>query len=714
MSQLPPGASIRFAAFEVVPSRGELLKHGIRIKLPEQSYTILIALLESPTLTVSRDELRKRLWSDNTNVDFDHGLNAAVSRLREALGDSSGEPKFIETLPRRGYRFIGAFEDPSGPVAKPAPAKMKVRLPWRIGVAAVLPIAALGGGVLWQRLRVPAPPPTVRVLTSYSNSESQPSFSPDGKQVAFVWAGPDNTNVDIYVKIAGAENALRLTTRSGLDMGPAWSPDGKQIAFLRGSFTPWNPANGAPDAAVYVTSPLGGPDRKLADIPGAGVYPLAWSPDGKWLAFARAAGTSAGVYFLPVEGGEPKQVTHPVAPVTDGSPTISPDGRRLAYSRCRSAFDCDVYVQDLDAFGTPLGDARRITRQQIHIRGIAWAGDSLVYSGSLSVGLLYYLWRVGADGAGPPERMEIAGAHATYPVVSPAANRLAFVRSIRNRDIWRYTTDGVHKRLISSSLDEDSPQYSPDGKKIAFVSNRSGDAHEIWVANADGTDAVQLTNRIGRFQGSARWSPDGRWIAFDSQPVEGGQAIYIVEATGGRPRRLDLGAYRNALPNWSRDGTWIYYLSDRSGRQELWRVRPDGGDQERVTDHGGQNAVESVDGKTVYYAKENLGTPLFARALAGGPEREVIDYVGPPRDYPVFADGIYYGGRVDREGKVPLLFHSFSTGASRLITTVEPYAQNGLTVSPDRKAILYTRTVSVESDLQLIENFRTCWTCSWP
>ena len=115
--------------------------------------------------------------------------------------------------------------------------------------------------------------------------------------------------------------------------------------------------------------------------------------------------------------------------------------------------------------------------------------------------------------------------------------------------------------------------------------------------------------------------------------------------------------------------------------------------------------MESVDGKTLFYAKGNVGTPLFARSLAGGPERKVLDFIGPPRDFPVFEDGIYYGGRLDKEGRVPVFFYQFSTGASRLITTIERYAQSGLTVSPDRKTILYTRTLPAGSDLMMIENF---------
>jgi Tol biopolymer transport system component len=322
------------------------------------------------------------------------------------------------------------------------------------------------------------------------------------------------------------------------------------------------------------------------------------------------------------------------------------------------------------------------------------------------VGNLPYLWRINADGVGDPERLEIAGVNASWPALSPAANRLAFMRLNSNRDIWRYKADGSHEVLITSSLAEVSPQFSPNGEKIAFGSSRSGEAFEIWVANADGSHPVQLTNKIGRFQGSPRWSPDGRWITFDSQPPDGKQDIYVIDATGGRPRRLDLGPYQNALPSWSRDGKWIYYLSDRTGRHEIWRVHPTGGNPEQITDNGGHNALESVDGKTLFYAKENTGTPIFARSLAGGPERKIIDFNGLTRDFLVFEDGIYYGGRPDEKGSVPLLFYQFSTGANRLITSLGNYVFIGLTVSPDRKTFLYTRSMSLGGDLMMIENFR--------
>lgn len=649
--------------------------------------------------------MRKRLWGDDTFTDFEHGLNAAVNRLRDALGDSVSEPKFIETLPKRGYRFIASVENQKRenresvppPAALAAQKKAEAWLHRRLLAFAALPLVTVGGWLLWHRATVQFPAPRVRVLTSYPHFETQPCFSPDGSHVAFVWGGPNNDNADIYVKLVGAEDALRLTTDPAGDVGPAWSPDGKWIAFLRGR-TGQIPA-------VYLISPLGGDERKLADVPGASGFPLSWSPDGKWLAFARVLGAPAGIYLQPADGGEARRITFPKAPARDRYPVLSPDGRRLAYAGCTSDFSCDLFVQHLDASYAPQGHPRRITRQDLSIVRIAWANDSLVYSGSLCWGMLHYLWRVRSNGAGEPERMEIAGAHALYPTFSESTNRLAFSRSNLNLDIWQYRGDGTHELFISSSLDDDTPQFSPNGERVAFSSSRSGESFEVWVANADGSHPVQLTKQLGRSQGSPRWSPDGLWIAFDSQRADGKQDIYVIHANGGRPRRLELGPHQNAVPSWSRDGEWIYYMSDRTGRHEIWRVHPAGGQPEQVTDNGGHNALESVDRKTLFYAKADIGTPLFARPLAGGPEGKVVEFNGPARDFPVFEDGFYYSGRSEK-GRVPLLFYQFSSGSSRLITHVERYVYKGLTVSPDRKTILYTRSASSGGDLMLIENFR--------
>ena len=319
--------------------------------------------------------------------------------------------------------------------------------------------------------------------------------------------------------------------------------------------------------------------------------------------------------------------------------------------------------------------------------------------------LLTRLYRVPAEGNQPSERIELAGMNATRPTVSK--DRLAFSRTLTDVDIWRVRLGGVSEPLIRSSFTEWVPQFSPDGRKVAFTSNRNGDSSEIWVADADGSNPWQLTHGPGLNQGSPRWSEDGRQIAFDSLSSEGGADIFTIDSTGGQPRRLTSAPSAQAQPSWSRDGRWIYFQSNRSGRFEIWRCPfPDGTMEQwqQMTTNGGNIAFESSDGRTLYYT--NLYGELHAKPLGGGSEQPLIDKV--TLGFGVTEKGIFYGGAAVKDGKIPLLFYEFSSRSSRELARIAAQgAWNGsFTVSPDGQTMLHTASLSSGQDLMLIENFR--------
>jgi Tol biopolymer transport system component len=224
------------------------------------------------------------------------------------------------------------------------------------------------------------------------------------------------------------------------------------------------------------------------------------------------------------------------------------------------------------------------------------------------------------------------------------------------------------------------------------------------VALADGSKPVQMTNNLGRQQGTPRWSPDGRWIAFDSQGEDGHWDIYVMDASGGKPRRITMDPSDENMPLWSHDGKWIYFSSDRTGRGEIWRVPFAGGAAEQVTKEGGFQAYESADGTTLFYTKAT-SSPLFAKPLSGGGERQLLDWVTQRAFVPV-DDGIYYIGKRSDTGQYPLAFFRFSSQTSQVLTNIDGVVQIGLTVSPDRKDILFTKTRAFGSVLMMIENFQ--------
>jgi Tol biopolymer transport system component/tRNA A-37 threonylcarbamoyl transferase component Bud32 len=586
-------------------------------------------------------------------------------------------------------------EAESGRLPQAAVAQARKRVWMWVAAAALLVVALLG---LWQakRFATPALQQKVVPVTTYAGTQIEPCFSPDGNQVAFSWDGEKGDNFDIYVKMIGEANALRLTTDPAPDAYPAWSPDGRRIAFQRSG----------PNGGIYTTSPFGGGEQKLTDFPASGQ--MSWSPDGKWLAVSSRTGESSGIFLLPMEAGEPRRISNPKAATFDVAPSISRDGRLLAYAACSGpagAYNCDISVQDLGSADAPQGSPRRVTNQRIsNVHGLSWSreDESLIFDGSpltLSMGCL---WRLGIHDQRSPQRIEIAGPRAIFPSIASAGKRLVFVKYLQDYDIWRYHTGGGMEPLIVSSLYDGSPQFSPDGTRIAFVSERSGEEREVWVARADGSGLVQLTNRLGR-KGTPRWSPDGRWIVFDSQGQDGHWHTYVIDASGGRPRRITSEPSDDHVPSWSRDGKWIYFESDRTGRAEIWRASFAGGAAERVTANGGFEARESVDGKTLFYVKAN-SSPLFAQPLPGGPERQVLPWVSYRAFEPV-EDGIYYIGWQRDDRTFPLEFFQYSSKTKRLLAKIDGYVNVGLSVSPDRQTILFTKTVSHGANLMMIENF---------
>jgi WD40 repeat protein len=315
------------------------------------------------------------------------------------------------------------------------------------------------------------------------------------------------------------------------------------------------------------------------------------------------------------------------------------------------------------------------------------------------------------SGTSPPEALELPGTGALDPAASRASDRLAFSREyLGDEDIWSLEQGQAARPVLAHTAMDAFPELSPDGKRQAFSSGRSGERAQIFVANADGSNPVALTSGAD-WQGSPAWSPDGRRVAFDSA-----SGICIVDSEGGVARQLTGGPADECCPAWSSDGRQLYFTSDRSGRFEVWRVPTDGGGPTQVTDRGGFRPRLSPDGRTLYYLRQEFRSPLFARPVDGGEERQVVDSV-TRMQYVVREEGLYFftpvgggthatlpwGTVIDR-GDV-LRFLDFATGRSRDLATVHNLGR-GLTVSSDGRTILYTVRKPPSADLMLIEDFR--------
>ena len=600
---------------------------------------------------------------------------------------------------------------PTTKVQREAPARARRRrLTWALGIAAaavVLTLAGMGVRNFLPTTEAPLEPLRPVPLTSYPGFEAVASFSPDGNQVAFPWTGGNTESFDIYVKVVGPGPPLRLTTHPDWDGSPAWSPDGRQIAFLRGQ-----PQAGE-KMGLYLISPLGGTERKLAETRVAPNYMLgtclAWSPDSTWLAVCDWAEDSPGplsLFLLAVDSGERRRLTTPPdSTLGDVLPAFSPDGRMLAFSRYGSGIKTDLYLLDLDEDLNPQGEPRRRTfiEQVMAGHGFTSDGRDIVFAaGSLGAASL---WRVPTSGTASPERLPF-GESGIWPQLSRQGNRLAYTAAHNNINIYRLNlpvADGVTGaavQLISSSQWERDPQYSPDGKRIAFVSFRSGDA-EIWKCDSDGSNPVQLTSLGARIVGKPRWAPDGKSIGFSSL-AEG----YVVDAEGGAPRRLTSDPVGN--PSWSRNGEWIYFGSDRNGYPQCFKM-PAGGGPAQVVTAGYGPRMESPDGKWFYFARARNQSvhSVWRMPVEGGSEEDAELLLESLHDelYGVVEDGVYFVPP-SKGADYSLHFLRFATGAVEPIHDFERQPVGTMSVAPDGRSILFGQMEPMEADIMLVENFR--------
>jgi Tol biopolymer transport system component len=284
------------------------------------------------------------------------------------------------------------------------------------------------------------------------------------------------------------------------------------------------------------------------------------------------------------------------------------------------------------------------------------------------------------------------------------------VRQQANLTTWKRNLNslvsaGPPERFISSTTMDSGPQFSPDGNKIAFESTRSG-TYEVWMCRSDGSGLVQLTH-FNSVSGTPRWSPDGQQIVFDSINA-GNVDVFVVDSQGGPPRRLTFEPSIEAVPSWSRDGRWIYFVSNRSGGFQIWKMPSTGGPAVQVTRHGGFAALESPDGKFLYYAKGRTVPGLWRIPTDGGEESEIISSLeaGYWGYWAVVESGIYYLVTTAKPG---IDFFSFATHRTTRVFDLENRPAGfaaGLAVSPDKKTILYTQLDALNSDIILVENFR--------
>ena len=719
-----------FGPYRLDPAGHKLTRGNQIVALTPKAFDTLVLLVRNSGRLVEKDELIDVLWPD-TFVE-EGSLSNNIFLLRKALGENTA---YIETVPRRGYRFVGtvrrlpANELELRDAIAPTPTQVKDKSPsrlrrWRVGAGIFFGLACaflltLVYAEFWTHRELGTL--TAVPFAAYQGIQSCPSFSPDGSQIAFSWDGDLESQLprsgyllsgsqseELYVKVIGHENVVRLTHQPSEWICPTWSPDGTQIAFHRVSGT---------DTGLYVVPALGGPERKLRSTTRSHwfeVVPISWSPDGKWIAYVDALpGDERRLYLLSIETLERKEVPHPEGCLADWLPAFSHSGKQLAYFCLQNPnnFVNGLYVLDIS-----VGSPKLLAR----IDGYwgpgqpAWTADDkgLVFAnpqyGTAGMGSRLYEITL-RDGA--LTKLPLAQ-NAYQPAISFKGDKLAFVNTISDghMEIWRKDllnpqTPGL--RLIPSSLEQREEEYSPDGKHIAFVSQRSG-SNEVWVSDTNGQNLVQISNLKDPRTGGPHWSPDSQKVLFYS-PQRGRGEAYIADISERMPRKLNTNIPAIAFPTWSHDGEWIYFLS-MGAKPGMYRCSSNGGNAFLLLSLPagdlGENPQESFDKETVYFARVAFDTPLEMISLRRPDPISAVK--GMPRVLNLFAwtvvrEGIYF---VPADAPKSVRYFDFKTNKVREILSMEKDFGYGLSVSQDRRSILYSQTDEVNSNVMVVENFQ--------
>jgi Tol biopolymer transport system component len=692
------------------------LRHdsGKVIRLPEQSFQILAMLLENPGEVVSREEIRIRLWPNGTVVEFEHSISAAMNRLRQPLGDSAGNPIYIETLAKRGYRWKNSVEwvpEHSGAVpgeeavTPPAPHRAMPPRAWAKIAAGIAAIAIAAGiaiiAILWitnrrqveQAIILEATP-----FTALPGKKDFPAFSPDGSRISFGWSGDHaagSNGYDLYVKAIGSETLQRLTQHPSQSVSSSWSPDGTQIAFHRIAGS---------DTGIYVVSALGGPERKLQSthlgIEHAIVLPISWSPDGRWIAFADNSGADIGSRLhLLSTGTSQSQPLRPVSEcVWESMPSFSRDGRLLAFSCSLLNHETRIYTWRLTD-----GQLRQITSFQGFCQGLAWSADGTAIIFSQANEGPADLREVFIENHAV-RRLAVHGS-AELPSISPAG-RLAFSTETFQAGIWQM--DLLHPsstpvQIVPATSWSVNAEFSPDGKQIAFQSGRSGRS-QVWIAGIDGSGLVRVSEPDVD-SGSPHWSPDGKKVAFDARPSANWE-IYIADVFERQPRKLVTHLSSGIRPHWSRDGKWIYFRSYEAGKAGIYRCPSEGGNAVRFSsDPNAYAPVESFDGRSVYFVTPQWKSTLKQiNALVGGSESAVerIPLIRGSGLWTPAPGGIYF---VPPDAPNCLDYFDLVTRKVKPITKLDNEFGSGLSLSPDSTRIMYSKVDDTTNDIMLVDHF---------
>ena len=680
------------------PSLNRLSHGGEEVRVEPKVMQVLEVLAETPGQVVTRETLVARVWPDV--FVSDDVLHRAIRELRRVFGDDTANPTYIETIRKRGYRLIAPVRSADAPVdALPQPRSNRRGL-----IAASITLAAALGAVVYALTSRPSTddrgslPVRFVAMTSHPLNEVDPALSPDGSRLAFAMLPDyaDGGTADIFITTGAGQTPERVIAHPADDRYPAWSAEGSTLAFIR--------INGR-SCDVMVMPLASRAERRVASCGNVEEPRVSWSHDGEWLVESFAPGPD------PIRGWQIARISTATGvrePLTlpnpgtlgDYHPSVSPDGSRIAFIRGINGATADVFTIPFNG-GTPT----RITRDNQDLVGVDWGADgrSLVYATDRAGG--YTIWRAGID-EGEPQLVVGGAAKLKHPSVARASGRVAYESWSYEINLWetpiadRLDLEGdltptLRPVIQTSDQWNHSPDFSPDGNRVAFISTRSGGA-ELWIADRDGSRPRRLTTFGRAYFRPPRWSPDGSKILI-SAAVNGQFDLYSVDLTGTLAR-LTSDHDDEIAPAWSHDGQSVLFGARRSGAWQVMRLGLADGLRTQLTAGGGYAAQPSPDGRQIFFTRlERAG--LWSMPAAGGEARLLVPNVraAETANWRVTANGIYFIGATANQ---PVVRRAPLTGGTGVdVAWLGNYSWPGFAVSADGSRIVYAHWDRRESNI---------------
>ena len=544
-------------------------------------------------------------------------------------------------------------------------------------------------------------PPIVVPLSSSRDSEISPVLSPLGQQIAYSSDQSPSKSRDIYVRMLDTNEPLRLTNHEGRDVHPCWSPTGNRIAFIR---------RNDGKSQIVITSAIGGTERviytSVASIHGE----LDWSPDGEYIAFNMPTENGSAIATINPVSYVIKQLTNNEIPfLRDHTPAFSPDGKWLAFVRTLQGIESNIILKDMAS-----GEEEQLTFDDKPIRGIDWTPDSqeLIYSSSRNGPFMIWRHRLGSR---HPQLLAGAGPNATHPSTSATTNSLVHTIIREQVDLARVnlkkgnaTSLRPEQRIPSSTSLDYAPKISPNGKMLAYISERTG-FPELWGAAPDGSNARQVTSLSHPNIYMPTWSEDSRHLLFRSQHL-GYQDMYYVAATGGRVHDATGTDFKANSGFWS-EAPLVIYARTGGDNRSIYRYEITTGQKTLITDDGGTAVWDHPKNENIFIAKYQRGRARIYELEPEGTSTALDREITYSRSYAIDIqpDGIYFARQTSSQPEyMSLYIYRFDTQESEKLATV-PFANQdhfGFSISPDGKWLYYGKQIKDETDIIVLENYR--------